>query len=753
MTLREQLIARGYRIIPNKDKRAALKGWNTAEFDARERGRVATWARRWPDLTATGLVICDGVVAIDLDIDDEAAIAEMLLAFAEIAPEVAARAPTRFGRGAKLALFARLAPGEELFRRIPAASRKYGGHQVEVFAGKPTSRGYASHQFGIYGPHTVKDDGTVEIEYDWAHGYPALHEIDAKDLPVITTKQVYATVEAFERLAERRGWELEVKPATDTGPVAYDITEDTRFETNRGGVGISYAELCDEYEVYGDALRCSSNFIPGRGLERKANYLERCSVGDANRHHCVAVYVHGDAATHFPAALAPGAAVDGLGDILREDGVEVDTDPVWRECYKGGFPKPSLHNAILAVEAIGAQCSKDTFHDRLIMDGDQVTDIAIRALRVRLSNRFGLDFTETHLSDAVSILCEAHAFDPIAGMLEEAEANWDGVARLDQMGPLYFQTEDTPLSRQCVRKTMIAAVARVRQPGIKFDTILTMESPEGLNKSSAWAVLAGAGNFSDERIIGKDSREVQELLRGVWIHESSDLAGLTKAEVETVKAFASRTSDRARPAYGRHLVDQPRRSVEVATTNDTAYLLSQTGNRRFWPVKVKGMIDLGRLAEDRLQLWGEAAHYQSQGESLVLDEALWPVAGVEQEARRVRHPWEDILQKMARVPTVGPSAGIGASEHRVIYRELNEERVASADIFNHVLKIPNGQLHNGHSKTLASVMRTLGWEHGTFRQGEGPVKGYKRTVVTEVTGNRGVPKDPIVILYPPRDAP
>ena len=105
---------------------------------------------------------------------------------------------------------------------------------------------------------------------------------------------------------------------------------------------------------------------------------------------------------------------------------------------------------------------------------------------------------------------------------------------------------------------MIAAVRRARDPGCKFDTITVMESPEGWNKSTAWRVLAGNDNFSDESILGRSSREVQEQLSGVWIHENADLAGMRKAEVEHVKAFASRQFDRARPAYGHYVVNQPR---------------------------------------------------------------------------------------------------------------------------------------------------------------------------------------------------
>ena len=127
---------------------------------------------------------------------------------------------------------------------------------------------------------------------------------------------------------------------------------------------------------------------------------------------------------------------------------------------------------------------------------------------------------------------------------------------------------------------MIAAVRRVRKPGCKFDNITVLESPEGWNKSSAWRVLAGDENFSDASILGHGAREVQEQLAEVWIHENADLAGMKKAEVETVKTFASRQSDDARPAYGHFLKKQKRHSIEVGTTNNDEYLQSQTGNRR-----------------------------------------------------------------------------------------------------------------------------------------------------------------------------
>ncbi len=79
-------------------------------------------------------------------------------------------------------------------------------------------------------------------------------------------------------------------------------------------------------------------------------------------------------------------------------------------------------------------------------------------------------------------------------------------------------------------------------------------------------MLASDENFSDQSILAASDKEVQEQLDGVWMHENADLAGMKRADVEQVKAFASRQVDRARPAYGRDREDRPRRSIEWGTT-------------------------------------------------------------------------------------------------------------------------------------------------------------------------------------------
>ena len=416
----------------------------------------------------------------------------------------------------------------------------------------------------------------------------------------------------------------------------------------------------------------------------------------------------------------------------------------WRERRVTGKPVPSMHNARLAIAALGVACSRDTFHNKTLFGYrdekfkhelqsivGEVSDDGIIALRQMMSDRFGFDLEDKATRDAVKSLALEHCFNPVCDFIDKAEAEWDGVKRLDRMAADYFNCEDTQLNGAFIRKTMIGLVARARQPGIKFDTITVLESPEGFNKSTAWRILAGDENYSDERIIGSNAREVQEQLSEIWIHENADLAGLKKAEVETVKAYASRTVDIARPAFGHFLRKQPRHSIEVGTTNSNEYLQSQTGNRRFWPLKVLKTIDIEKLRRDRLQLIGEAAKYQSSGESVVLDESLWSAAGVQQEDRRVKDPWESVLAKIpARMEVESYRDGFKRTQDiQIVHFHDGQERVASADLMRYLLDISIAQQTTANLMRLSTVMKQAGWErasNGRVRIKGERVMGYFR---------------------------
>jgi predicted P-loop ATPase len=109
-----------------------------------------------------------------------------------------------------------------------------------------------------------------------------------------------------------------------------------------------------------------------------------------------------------------------------------------------------------------------------------------------------------------------------------------------------------------------------------------------------------------------------------------------------VKNFLSCRNDFFRQSYRADPDDHPRQCVFVGSTNDLTYLRDDTGNRRFWPVKI-GRFDVDALAEAREQLWAEALARYRGGEPWHLTPGLEVAAGEEQELRRVGDSWEDVV--------------------------------------------------------------------------------------------------------------
>lgn len=244
-------------------------------------------------------------------------------------------------------------------------------------------------------------------------------------------------------------------------------------------------------------------------------------------------------------------------------------------------------------------------------------------------------------AEAVDTVAHDNDTDPLVDWITSLQ--WDGIQRINEWLPYFFGAEDVPYIRTIGRKWLISAVARAIQPGCKADHCLILEGSQGLRKSSALRMLAGADFFSD--YAGKDlaSKESAILCAGVWIVEFAELEAIMSREsqIEVVKAFLSRTEDRYRPPYGRQPVTVQRQCVFAATTNDDSYMRDPTGNRRFWPVRCGDFIRIRQLENEREQLWAEAYAAYSADENWWLDGEDEQLARGQQRARMEVDPWHD----------------------------------------------------------------------------------------------------------------
>lgn len=242
-------------------------------------------------------------------------------------------------------------------------------------------------------------------------------------------------------------------------------------------------------------------------------------------------------------------------------------------------------------------------------------------------------FSQRNFDIAVAKVTDDRSYHPIREFLQ-ALPEWDKVKRVDTLLIDYLGAADNKYVRAVTRKTLCAAACRVLNPGCKFDTMLVLNGSQGIGKSTLIAKLGGEW-FSDSLSLNdtKD-KTAAEKLQGYWILEIGELAGLRKAEVETLRSFLSRQNDIYRASFGKRTTPHPRQCVFFGTTNaESGYLRDTTGNRRFWPVKTPGggsKRSWDVTQEDVLQIWAEVMHYVKAGEKLYLDPEVEALAKAEQ---------------------------------------------------------------------------------------------------------------------------
>lgn len=256
-------------------------------------------------------------------------------------------------------------------------------------------------------------------------------------------------------------------------------------------------------------------------------------------------------------------------------------------------------------------------------------------LRIYLEERYEITGKDK-IKDAKDAVLTRHRVHPIREYLNGLV--WDGTPRLERLIIDYAGAEDTPLNRAMTRKHFTAAVARVMQPGVKYDYCLIVAGPEGMGKSTLFDIMGG--EWFNDSLTTTEGKSGMEQLRCGWIIELAELSSIKRSDVEQVKNYITRRDDIYRAAYGTVVERHPRQCVFCGSTNERYFLKGDTGNRRFWVIAVNEELRkhpdyADALISDRNQLWAEAVEYWRQGEKLYLPSDL------EAEARQRQSQYND----------------------------------------------------------------------------------------------------------------
>ena len=307
--------------------------------------------------------------------------------------------------------------------------------------------------------------------------------------------------------------------------------------------------------------------------------------------------------------------------------------------------KTSVANVVRALREMEVAARYDEFSRNLKIRGVEETGLALNRLAYDVEMGFG--FCPSPKIIRRGLLLTAVHENPAQIWLRGLK--WDGKDRLGQLGEI-FDCPDVALNREGLRLIFRGVVSRSLGPGIFFKYMPILKGAQNAGKSSALKIIGG-----DYYVEGPEfnafqyKKDLVDKVRGKWLVEQEELAGMQRADRNKLKAAISQTHDTVRLSYGEKAETFPRQFIMVGTANEVP-LTDATGNVRFVVVDV-GKVDLERLKKEREQLFAQAVVEHRQGEIVELPNDVWEQQAERNEQERVLQDVEVVLEEYTRGKT------------------------------------------------------------------------------------------------------
>jgi predicted P-loop ATPase len=335
---------------------------------------------------------------------------------------------------------------------------------------------------------------------------------------------------------------------------------------------------------------------------------------------------------------------------------------------------------------------------------------------------YGIKLTDRDLYAAIDVVANKNRYHPIRNYLESCFASRSSREAVQTLFIRYLGCDDTPYHRECAELLMVGAVARIFEPGHKFDFVPILEGLQGKRKSTFVETLSN-GWTAQLTLDFQNTNRMIEQIQGAWLVEIAELQGFSKSDANDLKGFVSQKFDKGRLAYKRNAEVFPRQCVFIGTTNEEEYLRDATGGRRFWPITCNlpedQEIDIDALRAEADSLWGAAvAIYREMRQTCKLpdlplyirSEAAKAEAKALQESRRLETVEDSLagtIQKWLEEP-IGTESGFDDLDPDVpaIYRT----ETCIMQVWTELMGNEPGRLNTAESIKIGRALgRIEGW--------------------------------------------
>ena len=271
---------------------------------------------------------------------------------------------------------------------------------------------------------------------------------------------------------------------------------------------------------------------------------------------------------------------------------------------------------------------------------------------------------------------------------------------IDNLAEQYLGNKN-PLANTLLKKTLIAAVARVLNPGCKADSILILYSAkQGIGKSSFLRTLAKQPEWFNDTVPKLNlTKDFYSKLHQNWFTEIGEIdTKFSRIKQEEIKDFITSSTDQFRPAYTATMLNCQRRFVLTGSTNNANFLDDPTGSRRYWIVKVKQKIDISHLEKEVDGIWAAAVKAYNNGEQWHLSEQEEKMLEQSNASYTYEHPWYQIIKLYLNC-------------HKLDLYVLPKSIAAIP-----ALDIPRCEINKPNSKALKDIRNLLQHNFGYYRK-------------------------------------